>query len=486
MPATRKKIPYAIWIVMGAGILLSFIPFISNRSLWLDEAMLSLNIINRNYGDLLKPLDYLQVAPIGFLVIEKTNTLLLPNTEFGLRLFPLLCFWASIFLFYKITELLLVDSRKILLALILFCLNASLIYYASEVKQYMVDLFVCLLLYFFLLKSYQKEVHRLIVLALSGAACIPLSNVSVIVLCTIGLFLIWKKRQQKTPRYFLLAIPFLSWTIIFTAYYFRFIYHHPSQAGMLAYWANCFLPNNPFTLSFWDFCFYKSKMVFTTLLAFGKTGIIPFLFFLMALFVLIQKKNRKLLFLLFFPSLLHVLLSAVKRYPFDHRLILYQSGFYIIAVSIGAVESSDWLAYKTNLSRLKWIPLILPLLLCLQTFSDYPAQTEEIKKSIDFISQNIKPEQHVYVYYGAIPAFTYYQKIGKIKFRNTVILGHGYRGENPKYVNEIRSIPADSWILFSHMHDDEKSYITHALDSVYSKELSYAAIGSETFLYKKN
>ncbi|HXU28003.1 MAG TPA: hypothetical protein VN698_12305, partial [Bacteroidia bacterium] len=95
----EKKLHQVTIAVMLLGVALSLIQFLYNRSIWLDEAMLSLNIINRSYIQLLTPLDSLQVAPIGFLFIEKFFSLSIPNSEYGLRLFPLLCFWVSIYLF---------------------------------------------------------------------------------------------------------------------------------------------------------------------------------------------------------------------------------------------------------------------------------------------------------------------------------------------------------------------------------------------------
>jgi len=95
-----------IAILIGLGILLPLIQFIYNRSIWLDEAMLSLNIIHKGYFELLKPLDYVQVAPILFLIIEKFFSTIIPNSEYGLRLFPLLSYWVSLFFFYKIVKIL--------------------------------------------------------------------------------------------------------------------------------------------------------------------------------------------------------------------------------------------------------------------------------------------------------------------------------------------------------------------------------------------
>ncbi len=55
------------FIIMGVG--LAVINFLEFRSLWLDETMLARNII-KPINELFKPLDYIQVAPIGFLLVE--------------------------------------------------------------------------------------------------------------------------------------------------------------------------------------------------------------------------------------------------------------------------------------------------------------------------------------------------------------------------------------------------------------------------------
>jgi dolichyl-phosphate-mannose-protein mannosyltransferase len=482
MPQT-KRIHYATIAIMLLALVLSFIQFLCNRSLWLDEAMLALNIINKSYVQLLQPLDYFQVAPIAFLQIEKVFSTLIPNSEFGLRIFPLLCFWASVYLFYRITLILTKDAKITLLTVSLFCLNTSLMYYSSEVKQYMSDIFVCLLLYYVLLKEYKNNSNRFILLALLGAISIFLSNVSAIVLFTIAVYLIIEQIKAKKINYLGLATPFITWAVAFSFYYLLFIHHHPSKDAMLAYWSNCFMPLNIFGASFWDFCFYKTKMVFSTLLPFGDIWIIAFLFFIIGLYHLIKSKNRKILLLLLLPPMLQLVLSAFKIYPFDLRLILYQTGFYIIILSIGVMYIINLIINKTKKQWLVWLPIIFPLIVCLNLFKNYLSKTEEIKESIQFIESHIKPNEKVYVYYGAIRAFDYYLQTGKVTFKDRIIYGTGNRGNSKKYVEEIKNNTGSCWILFSHIHEDESSYITNALGSLYKRTLSYKTQDSEAYLY---
>ena len=82
-----KKLIYGIIIL---GIILRLIQYISNRSLWFDEAMLALNIIDRSFLELFKPLSYDQGAPIGFLILQKLAVQIFNNSEYALRLLPLI------------------------------------------------------------------------------------------------------------------------------------------------------------------------------------------------------------------------------------------------------------------------------------------------------------------------------------------------------------------------------------------------------------
>ncbi len=91
-------------LLMLLGALLRLRQYLTGRSLWADEAMLALNIVNRDFAGLLRPLDYDQGAPIGFLLVEKIFNSILGKNEFALRLFPLLIGLISLWLFYLLLK----------------------------------------------------------------------------------------------------------------------------------------------------------------------------------------------------------------------------------------------------------------------------------------------------------------------------------------------------------------------------------------------
>src|SRR5438876_3852759 len=82
---------WLILLLVGFGILLRVTQYLANRSLWHDEALLALNLIDRSLSQATKPLDFGQVAPVGFLLAEIIATRVLGLSEYVLRLFPLVC-----------------------------------------------------------------------------------------------------------------------------------------------------------------------------------------------------------------------------------------------------------------------------------------------------------------------------------------------------------------------------------------------------------
>ena len=92
------------FILIGGGIFLRLLQFYPSRSLWADEAKLSLNILNRSYLELAQTLDHSQVAPVGFLWIKKLVIQLLRPNELALRLLPLSADIISLYLIYHLAK----------------------------------------------------------------------------------------------------------------------------------------------------------------------------------------------------------------------------------------------------------------------------------------------------------------------------------------------------------------------------------------------
>lgn len=123
------------------GATLRIWQYAAGASQWLDELALSRGILGLSWWALLAgPLPYAQVAPKGFLLLEKSGTTLWGASDLGLRLLPLACSLASLWLFARLARRRLEDPAAAAFALALFALQPELIRYASQVKPYACDL----------------------------------------------------------------------------------------------------------------------------------------------------------------------------------------------------------------------------------------------------------------------------------------------------------------------------------------------------------
>jgi len=95
--------PKLLWLVVLLGVVVRVRQYAANRSLWLDESLVALNIIGRGMHRLLTaPLDFNQTAPAGFLFVEKLSAELFDKGEYALRAFPLLCGIVGLLLYPKL------------------------------------------------------------------------------------------------------------------------------------------------------------------------------------------------------------------------------------------------------------------------------------------------------------------------------------------------------------------------------------------------
>ena len=169
------------------GIILRTAQYIFNRSLWVDEAMLALNIIDTPFSELLKPLEYNQGAPIGFLAIEILIVQLLGTSEYALRLFPFVCGVISLMLFVRVGKH-FVENKSVIIAIALFAISYKLIFYSSEVKQYSSDVAIALLLYGTMVSIHAVGLNlaRVLALGIIGAVALWFSHPATFILAGIG------------------------------------------------------------------------------------------------------------------------------------------------------------------------------------------------------------------------------------------------------------------------------------------------------------
>jgi hypothetical protein len=229
------------------GIALRVWAYVRDTSLYLDEILLSRNILDLPLRHLLtKPLMLDQVAPRGFLLVEHLAVVIFGPSEMALRLLPFVCSITSVVLFRRLAErILTADGAAI--ALFLFAIGVPFIRFGTEVKQYECDLVaaIVLLLLTLNLVEHEASTKRLVISGIAVFVVIWFSQVSVLVMAGLGmgLALQWvASRDRRIGRALLITIPL--WTgasLVAVVAGFRSMTQSTRQF-MNEFWAGAFIP----------------------------------------------------------------------------------------------------------------------------------------------------------------------------------------------------------------------------------------------------
>jgi hypothetical protein len=135
------------WLVlfMVVGVVLRLFRYALGLPLWGDEGFLGVNILDRGYRGLLQPLEYIQVAPIGFLWIERAMYRGLGMSEYSMRLIPMLAGVSAVVLFGFWARKILEPLAATIATGVLAVSDLS-IRHAVELKPYSTDLLISMML----------------------------------------------------------------------------------------------------------------------------------------------------------------------------------------------------------------------------------------------------------------------------------------------------------------------------------------------------
>ncbi len=230
-------------LLLGAGVAIRLGEYLGGRSLWTDEATLSLNIATRSFGQLAAPLDFHQAAPLGYLWAARAVTSLLGVGELTLRLVPLLAGCALLVVAWRLGTRLL-GRRGGLAVLAVTAVSPALAYYSNEAKPYSSDALVAALLLWLGVVVVERRPRPAdtATLALAGAVAVWCSAPAAFVLAGIGLVLglpaIWSRDRARIAQAAAMGI---AWAVSFAGAWLA-VYRDGSGGGyMHDYWEGGFL-----------------------------------------------------------------------------------------------------------------------------------------------------------------------------------------------------------------------------------------------------
>jgi uncharacterized membrane protein len=383
-------------------------------SLWLDELAIARNVVDKPIRELLTgPLDHTQVAPPGFLVIEKAAIMVLGNNEYALRLFPQLCALAALPLFAAVAWRVL-SPLAALLAIGLFSLSPAVIAFGSEVKQYSTDIVAALLIVVLSLRYREqrgadRNLLRGTLLGAAGFITVWFSHPAVLALAGIGLVLLIEAAQQRDQTILRSLVPIaILWGLAALGSVFWGLKSmSPSTHGyMQTYWAEAFMPLPPRSID-------DALWLWRALRRFFQGEFhYPFPKLSLLLMVLgglsLARRHLWSALVLLAPVGVSLLASAAHQYPFGGRVSL----FLLPGILLLVVEGVDQVRHA---AAARWQPLGATVVLLATTtaayalYQHYPVYPNQpMRQVLQYVQARRQPGDPVYVYIGARHAVGYY------------------------------------------------------------------------------
>jgi hypothetical protein len=356
---------------MILGIVLRLVRYLQNYPMWCDETMLAANLLERNWTELLQPLAYRQVCPVGFLALEWAVVRFWGFSELSLRLMPVLCAMASVPLFgFLARRVVGAGSRAHLLAMALFAVSEPPIRYAAEVKPYSADLLSSLLLLSLAVTWLQNPGHcrALWVLAAVVSLVAATSLPSVFLIATIavvGSFEVLQRRESKLAIAFGAFLAAAGLTVGLLWILGQYHASPDDREYLISFWKGAFPPSwrDPAALAAWLLRVHTGPLFAYPHGANRLTWLTTLIFGCFVLGIVLRARHyAKVVSLLVLPFVLALAAAAMRRYPYGMSARVAQ--FLVPSTLLLAASGLAWFCRRARqLPLAHWITPALAVVL---------------------------------------------------------------------------------------------------------------------------
>jgi hypothetical protein len=492
-PPRADRFTRIAWTVVAIGVALRLIRYFANRSLWLDESFLAESLLTYTFKQLgTEPLANWQAAPVGFLWLEKLAIVLFGTSEYALRLVPLVAGLLSVPLFRSLAWRCL-PPMGALVALTLFATVEPLVYYGSEVKQYGID--VTMTLAVALSASYVSERHdghwRITRLAIVGGLALFLSHPAVFVLPAVlveHFGSVYRADPKKRAAFVALAA---FWLVLFALDYGLLLRPLTRHEGLHAYWVSAYMPYD------WSAVAWLGQALRGIFADYG-TMWMPLADVAMLAaaggMIWLWLRDRQVLTLLVLPVAFAIAASALHRFPFSGRLILFVVPLAILLTGAGVQALLDSLK-----SSHRFVGAIVVLLIAGPTvgraafIAVRPPGREEIKPVLAHVRDHRQANDVIYTLNLTQVPFHYYRDgfgVGPDRFGlrdMRWVVGGRIETTEANFAREFEPMRGTPrlWIVMTHFGGppDESVVIPGVLDRMGRKLDEYSARGARVLLY---
>lgn len=340
IPISRLSLRQATLIVILAGVLWRAVRYALGFPIWGDEAFVAVNLLVRDYAGMLRPLEWGQIVPAGFMWIELAFVRALGTSEYALRLFPFLVGLTSLFVFVRFARRELAAPAALLAIAFLAAANYP-IRHANEVKPYATDLLLSLILTIATWSFYNRpRAWRLVTLTILAGAGPWLSYPAAFVGGGVVLFLGAAGLRPGRRRFLVCAgvvgVALLTGFVTMYTTYGRAQAEFAAGISEIVMWKKTFPPGNPLKFALWFVWMHTGNMLAYPLGGdYGMSTVT--LLLCIAGSVRLGRKRPLLLWLLLAPLLPAFIAAIFHKYPYggSARTMLYMAPAFCFLGGLG-------------------------------------------------------------------------------------------------------------------------------------------------------
>lgn len=323
-PATDDRFRRLALGLLVLGVSLRLALAAAAHPLYMDEAYLTLNLLDREYLGLAGPLHDNQVAPLLFLWVEKAAYQLFGPGEIGLRLVPVLAGIAALVLFWFLARV-TVRPPAAALAVGLLAVSRWPLHMTAQVKPYSLDLLAAVglltLAACWLRRPNQARWPALLAAAVPVA--LGLSYPAAFVAAAVGLVLLptgWRSARPAARAWFVVYL--LLAAASFAAFDLWVGRRQLGRAGdgthdfMHGFWQDAFPPSAPSDLPAWLLAVHIGPLTGYPYGNGNAAGLVAFPLMLIGAWAMWRAGDRRVLALLLAPFALTLAAAFLQKYPY--------------------------------------------------------------------------------------------------------------------------------------------------------------------------
>jgi hypothetical protein len=450
-----------LFVIVLAGATFRIRQYATNQSLWMDEAMIALNVLERSFAGLLAPLDMNQAAPPGFLFVEKALSKLFGASEFVLRAYPLLCSVASLVL-GAVVALRTTGQVGACVSVGLLATCGALITHSTEAKQYSSDAAVSLILLALALRARSERLRApaLLVLGGVGAVVVWFSHPAIFVVAGICLYLVVLHGREAPAAPSRLLLVFVPVAVSFAALYALNLSHGARSEYLHHYWRDYFAPFPPRSVQDVRWYLQYPVRVFEDPLSLALPDVGAFLF-LAGCIAYANREDAYDAILLLVPIACALLASALGLYPFGGRLLVFLVPMVSLVIGHGvdalwAMEGGRQIAIGRKIAIASISLLLIPSTAASIYHLATPPTGQELKPVLAEMRRAFRQGDRVYVYHRGAPAFRFYAT--RYGFDESTVTLEPLDTENSDYFQEWSqglSSGDRCWLVFAYFERDQ-------------------------------